>query len=233
MYRKRRTRRSFPSLPLLLVAALAGLIFFLLDNATRPEADQDTPTPASVSAELTAEPETLQAPEQTPEPTLPEAAEAVAQSEEPDARPNVVPDIPANTMLFIPRAGIRATIVEAYLGETTWDVSRLGTNVGHLQGTSRPGERGNVVLSGHVEMADGRQGVFANLTELREGDLLILNSAGEEWRYVVESVSDVEPSDLTPVYPSIDDRLTLITCDGYNFLTDMYTRRIVVVALKI
>jgi sortase (surface protein transpeptidase) len=41
------------------------------------------------------------------------------------------------------------------------------------------------------------------------------------------------PDDLTVLYPTTDERLTLITCDSYDFLQDAYLERMVVIADRI
>ena len=140
------------------------------------------------------------------------------------------PEIPEGTSLFIPSAGIVGQVVETYLDGNSWDVSRLGQNVGHLQGTAWVDEPGNVVLSGHVELSDGRKGIFANLNELSEGDLVVISSDDVERRYIIISITTTTPDDLSPVYPSAEDRLTLITCSTYNFLLDSYLERTIIVA---
>ena len=43
----------------------------------------------------------------------------------------------------------------------------------------------------------------------------------------------VRNDDLSVVYDFGDDRVTLITCTGYNFLTETYDERIVVVAHRV
>jgi len=46
-------------------------------------------------------------------------------------------------------------------------------------------------------------------------------------------VRQVEPDDLTPLYPSTTEQLTLITCGSYNFFSDEYEIRTVVVAERL
>jgi sortase A len=123
--------------------------------------------------------------------------------------------------------------VQVYLDGVSWDVTNLGMNVGHLQGTAWLEDAGNIALSGHVELADGRAGVFASLHELKPGDLVVLRQGGSERRYSVTEVKTVQPEDLTPLYPTIEERLTLITCGNYNFFQDTYLERVVVVAQRI
>jgi LPXTG-site transpeptidase (sortase) family protein len=138
-----------------------------------------------------------------------------------------------DSSLFIPSLAINAPITQVYLDGTTWDVSALGMNVGHLQGTAWIDDGpGNVVLSGHVELRDGRRGVFAGIDDLAVGDLIILERGGQELRYSVTELREVEPTDLTPLMPTTDDRLTLITCSDYNFFSDSYETRQVIVATR-
>jgi|GEM_PF-405872 len=140
------------------------------------------------------------------------------------------PDIPQDTTLFIPSAGIYSSIVQVYLDGVSWDVSRLGVNVGHLEGTPWLGQGGNVVLSGHVELSDGRQGVFSNLDELQVGDVIVVQENGQEYTYSITEVYITTPEDLTPLRPSTTNRLTLITCGSYDFFQDAYLERTIVVA---
>ena len=142
-----------------------------------------------------------------------------------------VSEVSADARIFIPSVGIDERITQAYLDGTSWDVSHLGTSIGHLQGTSWVNDGpGNVVLSGHVELSDGRRGVFAELDEMNIGDMIILTENGEEIRYIVVAIQEVQPDDLTPLYPTAFDRLTLITCGGYDFFSDEYRVRTVVTA---
>lgn len=143
---------------------------------------------------------------------------------------DLIPDIPQDTTLFIPSAGIYSQIVQVYLDGNSWDVSGLGINVGHLQGTPQFEEGGNVVLSGHVELADGRTGVFANLDELTIGDVIVVQQNGMEYTYSISEVYNTTPDDLTPLRPTTTNRLTLITCGAYDFFQDSYLERTIVVA---
>jgi LPXTG-site transpeptidase (sortase) family protein len=137
------------------------------------------------------------------------------------------------TTLYIPTAGIYASVVEVFLDGTSWDIHNLGMNAGHLEGTAWLDTPGNIVLSGHVELADGRMGVFATIDELEIGNLLMLQHGSEERRYTVREVKRVQPDDLTVLYPTTTEQLTLITCDSYDFFQNAYLERIVVIADRI
>jgi len=220
MYRQ---RRRFP-LWLLVVFGVIGGIAFLVYDQSRPSDVVSTPSPATA----TTIPQVAQNPDATATPQF-SGQLAVTPSPTPISADDLGPDI-ENAALVIPSAGIVAPIVRVYLGETTWDVTQLGNNIGHLEGTRWIPENGNVVLSGHVELSDGRQGIFANLDQLQVGDRVIITQDGKDYHYDVSTISSHEPSDLTPIYPSESNKLTLITCGTYDFVSDTYLERVVVVA---
>jgi LPXTG-site transpeptidase (sortase) family protein len=141
-----------------------------------------------------------------------------------------LPQIPADTEIFIPTAGVNSRVVQAYLSGNSWDVSQIRANVGHLQGTSWVGQNGNIVLSGHVERADGSAGVFANLDLVEMEDLIRLTVNGQERMYVVTEIRTTTPEDLSPIMPTRSERLTLITCGEYDFFQDAYLERLIIVA---
>jgi LPXTG-site transpeptidase (sortase) family protein len=187
------------------------LVVALYFALTAPQPD---PTPAPPTSAQVASPPTL-----TPAPA--------------DAQPtpaSLLRDIPEGTRLLIPSAGVLADIVRVYVVDGSWNVSQLGENVGHLQGTSWVSEGGNTVLSGHVEMADGRLGVFARLKQVNVGDFVQVQTPNGAFLYNVVSVRATTPNDLTPVYPTVKPTLTLITCGSYDFLSDAYLERFIVVA---
>lgn len=221
--RRRSSSRTF--LNLLILGVFAGFAVFLWIQFSEDGGDNaaDVRTPTTVAVQ----------------PTVPGAGAAATTETLPDANPGptttpmIEPDmaISPSAQIIIPSAAINAQVVETYLDGTSWDVSSLGMNVGHLQGTRWLTDApGNIVLSGHVEMRDGRKGVFANLGELQEGALVILREDDIEKRYVVREISTVEPNNLSPVRPTTSERLTLITCGDYDFLRDAYLERTVVVA---
>ncbi len=99
----------------------------------------------------------------------------------------------------------------------------LKMGVGHHPGSANPGERGNLVLSGHNDVYGE---VFRRLDQLAAGDEITVYSGPEMFTYVVRQRWVVEPDDLTALQPSQVPIVTLISC--YPYLVD--THRIVVVA---
>lgn len=207
MYRRQRGASAATVLNLILLGVIAGLIFLFIDRSRQPAADAP-PVP-------TQQPASPQPPTLTPIALLPTMTPA------------------PKATLFIPTAGVSAPVVDVYLDGESWDVSLLAGNAGHLEGTAWFNEVGNIVLAGHAEQADGRAGIFAHLENMTAGDPLVLTLGNSERRYSVTEVKRVLPDDLSVVYPSQQDIITLITCDSYNFLQDVYQERVVVVAERV
>jgi len=154
-------------------------------------------------------------------------------------RPTNVP-LPTNTPypranLSAPSIGISADIVDVYLDGQSWDVSQLGNNVGHLQGTGWFDKAGNIGLAGHVEMGDGRTGIFRNIEKMAKGDPILLTLGALKRNYEVTDIKRVKPDDLSILSPDAVDTITLITCDigAYDLLRNTYGDRVVVVAKRV
>ncbi|MCS6834943.1 MAG: sortase [Anaerolineae bacterium] len=149
-----------------------------------------------------------------------------------DSTPTITP-FSGVAALFIPRLERSAPIFTSRLSQGSWDVSLIGQNVGHLQGTSELNEPGNIVLAAHVELRDGRPGAFFGLERLQQGDELALFLDGQVRRFRISRIYSTVPTDLNPIRPTSTNRLTLITCDDYDFISNSYNSRIIVVADEI
>jgi LPXTG-site transpeptidase (sortase) family protein len=136
----------------------------------------------------------------------------------------------------IPSIGVEATVVTAYVARLpegrTWDLRQLGHNVAHLNGTGTIGQTGNAVLAGHSELANRRASVFYNLGSVSVGSQIIVNVNGTDYRYSVSGIQNVPITELSVLYPTTDERLTLITCDPASYQAGTYTHRIVVTAQR-
>jgi LPXTG-site transpeptidase (sortase) family protein len=102
-----------------------------------------------------------------------------------------------------------------------------------LQGTAWVDVPGNIALGGHSEYPDGTPGIFNGLYGVNIGDPIYLNVNGSQRRYIVTEKRSVRFDDLSVVYPTTSERLTLITCDipSYDAGTSFYWERLVVVAV--
>lgn len=212
-----------PSLPLLMLfAALIGFIFYIVDNQNNIPTDNSL---QSIPTEIALLEPTAIAAQATIFPLLTESLNP--------SRIITRREIPQESSVFIPTAGVFSDVIQAYLDGSGWDISQLRSNVGYLEGTAWIEQPGNVVLSGHVELADGGRGVFADLNLVQIGDPVEVQSNGSSHTYVVTEVYTTTPNDLTPLMPTSEDRLTLITCNSYDFFTNAYLERVIVVAVRI
>src|SRR6202041_1284198 len=105
----------------------------------------------------------------------------------------------------IPRLGLSAMLIE---GD---DARTLRRAVGHIPGTSLPGQSGNIALSGH------RDTFFRPLRNIRENDIIVVTTLGGEFRYRVTSMRVVSPHDVAVLKASAGEILTLVTCYPFYF----------------
>ena len=106
----------------------------------------------------------------------------------------------------IARLGLSAIVME---GD---DRRTLRRAVGHIPGTSWPGQNGNVVLSGH------RDTFFRPLRNISQDDIITMTTLQGQYRYRVLSTQVVSPDDLSILDPSRNEILTLITCHPFYFV---------------
>ncbi|HEX4823832.1 MAG TPA: class D sortase [Candidatus Polarisedimenticolaceae bacterium] len=107
---------------------------------------------------------------------------------------------PAIGVLTIPKVGLKAPLFEG-----TGDLA-LDRGVGHIDGTTAPGESGNVGIAGH------RDGFFRGLKDLGIGDVIVLKTVGETATYVVAETRVVAPEDVSVLASTPVPSLTLVTC---------------------
>lgn len=119
------------------------------------------------------------------------------------------------TRVVIPSAGIDTRIEEVGVmldgarpvWETAWHAA------GHHLDSALPGQPGNVVLTGHVSVADKRNvAVFATLDKVKAGDAIELYSGERVYTYTVQRVSVVDPGAVKVLKSSADSTVTLVTC---------------------
>jgi sortase A len=101
------------------------------------------------------------------------------------------------------------------------DAFSLNGGVGHIPGTARPGEPGNVGLAGH------RDGFFRGLGSLATGDVLRLTTPRGSVEYHVEWTRIVDPSDVDVLAGCGKDALTLVTCYPFRIVGHAPKRYIV------
>ncbi|MFA4885956.1 MAG: class D sortase [Desulfotomaculaceae bacterium] len=99
--------------------------------------------------------------------------------------------------------------------------NELKKGVGHFTQSVLPGEEDNCVLSGH------RDTVFAELGELKIGDLLIVQTSAGTFTYEVNGSRIVHEDDKTVIVPTDHAVLTMTTCYPFDYLGNAPDRYIV------
>lgn len=92
----------------------------------------------------------------------------------------------------------------------------IGKGAGHLYGTSLPvgGPGTHSVLTSHTGMSNAT--LFDNLIDVREGDLMFVDTYGETLAYEVHSIKIILPTEIDDLsVVDGEDLLTLFTCTPY------------------
>jgi LPXTG-site transpeptidase (sortase) family protein len=135
--------------------------------------------------------------------------------------------------LEIPRLGVETNIVGVPFGPNGWDITWLGANAGWLNGTAFPTWSGNSAITGHVYLSNGQPGPFSAVGNLVWGDRVIIHFNGLRYVYEVRNITQVDPDDMSVLGHEEDPWLTLITCRGYDEISNSYAYRVAVQAVLI
>ncbi len=147
-------------------------------------------------------------------------------------------ELPYPVRLSIETINVNADIEQVGLDkEKKMDVPKDFDNVGWYKLGYFPGERGSVVMAGHVDTETGKPAVFADIGKLEDGDkITITDSIGKKYTYVVvdKQLFDYDKVPLFRVFGANDyERLNLITCAGtFDSNNENYSDRLVVYAIR-
>jgi sortase A len=122
---------------------------------------------------------------------------------------------PPVALLRIPKIRLEVPVLEG-----TDDLT-MDRAVGFITGTARPGEDGNIGISGH------RDGFFRGLKDVREGDVIELVSATGTDTYTIDRIVLVKPADVSVLAPRPRPSITLVTCYPFYFAGSAPKRYIV------
>mgnify|MGYP001402765596 CR=1 FL=1 len=110
-------------------------------------------------------------------------------------------------ILKIPRLEAELPIIEGT------DEDELEKGVGHYSTTVLPGQKDQILLSGH------RDTVFRRLGELEIGDILQVNMPYGEYKYVITEAEIVEADDTTVINSTAPHEiLTVSTCYPFSYV---------------
>ncbi len=107
-----------------------------------------------------------------------------------------------NWDILIPSIGLSAQIADG----TSVDI--MNSFVGHFENTSM--WNGNVALAAHNRGYPVNY--FANLKDIKKGDLIEYKLNGKTRQYKVETIVTIKDTDWSYLAESVDNRITLITC---------------------
>lgn len=102
----------------------------------------------------------------------------------------------------------------------------------HYSGTSLPGQLGNAVIFGHSSLPQffsttNYLTIFTKLPTLKKGDEILVDYDGIKYKFVIEQMFEVMPTDIQVLEQRYDDSyLTLVTCVPPG----TYLRRLVIKA---
>ena len=117
--------------------------------------------------------------------------------------------------ISIPRLHL-AAIVEEGVDNTT-----LSRAVGHIPGTALPGETGNIGIAGH------RDTFFRALKDLQPHDQIDFTTHAGRFHYIVESLTVVDPTDVSVLRSKGGHDLTIVTCFPFSYIGNAPRRFIV------
>jgi LPXTG-site transpeptidase (sortase) family protein len=159
--------------------------------------------------------------------------------------PSPVPTAPLSGQTFrleIDKIGVNAPVVPEGMDENAVPIVPLnGYEVAWYDFTAQPGTPGNAVFAAHKTWAG--EAVFYNLDDLQVGDVvrIIGDSDGTQLTYRVTdsfTVREDDPNGVQVMFPSPEDIVTIITCDGTRYYTGDpvfghdYTERRVIRAIR-
>ncbi|MDO8444195.1 MAG: sortase [bacterium] len=126
-----------------------------------------------------------------------------------------VPNVSSNH-IAIPVVDVNAPITFGVNNTAKEVAASLENGVIQINGTSLPGQTGNVYITGHSSNYIWSKGdynsVFAILDKLVIGDLIYINYNNIVYEYQIFDRKIVLPNDTSMLKSTIDSRLTLVTC---------------------
>jgi sortase A len=97
----------------------------------------------------------------------------------------------------------------------------LNRGAGRIKGTAKMDESGNLGLSGH------RDGFFRGFKDIQIGDEIKVQTTRGVQNYEVSSIDIVPKSDISPLTPTDEKIITVVTCYPFYFVGHAPKRYIV------
>lgn len=125
----------------------------------------------------------------------------------------------ALAVLRIPTLNLEVPVLEGT------DEFVLNRGAGHITATALPGQPGTVGIAGH------RDSFFRALKNVHRGDTIEVESRHGSYRYQVDQIFIVNPSDVSVLQTRTIPSLTLVTCYPFYFVGSAPQRYIVEASL--
>lgn len=110
--------------------------------------------------------------------------------------------------IVVPSLNVDLPIIEANVVNGYWQLS--DTTASHGVGSANPGELGNVVIFAHA-----RDDLFGPLRKAQKATIIYVLTKDHWYKYQVQDIKLVDPTDVQVIAPTKDEELTLYTCDGF------------------
>jgi sortase A len=102
----------------------------------------------------------------------------------------------------------------------------LNRGLGRIKGMAKMDEVGNLGISGH------RDGYFRSLKDIQVGDDIEIQTTRGVESYAVTSINIIPKSDISPLEPTTEKTLTIVTCYPFYFVGNAPKRYIVKASAK-
>lgn len=126
---------------------------------------------------------------------------------------------PAIAVLRIPKIGLEVPVLE---GTNELNLNRA---LGHISGTAKPGDSGNIGIAGH------RDGFFRGLKNVVTGDNIEIMTQTETSTYAIDQIVIVDPSDVAVLASRSHPSVTLVTCYPFYWVGSAPQRYVVQASL--
>jgi LPXTG-site transpeptidase (sortase) family protein len=123
--------------------------------------------------------------------------------------------------VIVPSVSIDLSVKKAEIIDGYWQV--FDDSAAWGAGSAVPSEVGNQVIFAHA-----RKGLFLPLKNVKVGDTIYILTKEEYFKYKVDQLKEVYPSQIEVISPTEDETLTLYTCSGYRD-----SKRLIVVAKRL
>jgi len=141
-----------------------------------------------------------------------------------------LPDTSPVNRIAIPAMNLDTIVKFVPFDGKSWAIGGLKQEVAWMGETSWLGLGGNTGFAGHVDLADGSEGPFWNLSTLKAGDTVILYTEQNQYTYTVLEQKVVDDYDMGVLDETEDATITLITCAAWNNELRTYMKRLIVTA---